>query len=267
MKKHLHHNGAWKTTFLLVSYMWWVAALIMPILSTRAQSHGKPLLENDKDSLITNIKVETFQEIGFFGEVKKDQWSSFVQAVQNNISHSRREKGNLSFSLYQPEDDRLSPIWFERFKSKEDHNYHKKQEYFKNAIAVIQQSLAGEVKSIRLDILDEIPAITPKTADNVGSSHHEVVLFDVRPEKRENFIRTMASVTLSCRNAVGNLEYNLYGYTGDPNRFVLIEGWQSQADYEAQLKQGPLKKLNVAFKDLFATSPMDTHWVVKDISQ
>jgi len=104
----------------------------------------KQQITRKSDSITANEDQETFQELGFFGEVREDQWSGFVGAVQNNIAHSRKEKGNLSFSLYQPEDGKLKPIWFERFKNKAAHNYHKEQSYFQDAITVIQQSLTGE---------------------------------------------------------------------------------------------------------------------------
>ncbi|RYY52280.1 MAG: antibiotic biosynthesis monooxygenase, partial [Chitinophagaceae bacterium] len=160
------------------------------------------------DSLLVTTRIETFQEIGFFGEVKKEQWDGFVEAVRNNISHSRREQGNISFSLYQPADGQLQPIWFERFKSKADHNYHKEQDYFKNAISVIQRSLAGEAKSISLKEPDAIPAIPPATAKSTGSSHHVITLFEVSRGNTNAFIDAMASSAEWHRNAAGNLEFN-----------------------------------------------------------
>jgi quinol monooxygenase YgiN len=219
------------------------------------------------DQINAKAGQETFQELGFFGEVKKDKWNGFVGAVQNNIIHSRKEKGNLSFSLYQPEDGKLQPIWFERFESKAAHNYHKEQGYFKDAITVIQQSLAGEAKSITLKILDEIPAMIPKISDRTGTARHVIVLFDVKPEKRKAFIDAMAEGVSPSRTAKGNLEFNLYGYADDPNKFVLIEGWQSQADHEAQLKQDHIKRLTAALQGLFVSDPINNRYIVKDISQ
>ncbi|GAA4329298.1 hypothetical protein GCM10023149_33920 [Mucilaginibacter gynuensis] len=213
------------------------------------------------------IETETFQEIGFFGDVKKEQWPNFVQAVQNNIRYSRREARNISFSLYQPEDGRLQPIWFERFKDKAGHNYHKEQGYFKNAISVIQQSLKGEARSISLLLVDRLRAITAKAADYPNNSRHVIVLFDVKPGKRAAFIDAMAAAASFSRGAHGNLEFNLYAYADDPNKFVLIEGWQTVADHEVQLKQDHIKRLNSALEGLFASNRMETRWIVKDISQ
>jgi len=216
---------------------------------------------------IANAAQETFQEIGFFGDIKKEKWKDFVGAVRNNVTLSRKEKGNISFNLYAPEDEKLQPIWFERFENKAAHNYHKEQRYFKDAITVIQQSLAGEAKSITLNTLEAIPAMKPNITAQTGTARFVIVLFDVKPEKKKAFIEAIAEGVSQSRQANGNLEFNLYGYADDPNKFVLIEGWQSQADHEAQLKQDHIKRLTAALEGLFVSNPMNTRFIVKDISQ
>ncbi|WP_185965638.1 putative quinol monooxygenase [Flavobacterium zepuense] len=241
---------------------------VLLILQTLAfNGNRKQQITRKSDSITANEGQETFQELGFFGEVREDKWSDFVGAVQNNIAHSRKEKGNLSFSLYQPEDGKLKPIWFERFKNKAAYNYHKEQSYFKDAITVIQQSLTGEAKSTTLQVLDEVPAVVSKTTDRPETARHVIVLFDVKPEKRKTFIDVMAGVASRSRSAKGNLEINLYGFADNPNKFVLVEGWQSQADHEAQLKQYHIKRLTAALEGLFVSDPMDTRYIVKDISE
>ena len=220
-----------------------------------------------KQAIPNNEKVETFQELGFFGAIKEDKWDDFLQAVQTNISNSRKEQGNLAFSLYQPEDSKLQPIWFERFNNKQAHNHHKEQGYFKSAITVIQKSLKGEANSITLKEVKEIPATVPILPDKPKTTRHVIVLFDVKPEKRQFFIDAMAQVAPLSRKSQGNLEFNLYQYANDINKFVLMEGWQSKADHEAQLKQDYIKMLNNVTKGFFVTDPMDTRWLVKDISQ
>ncbi len=266
MKKKAHQNPIAQQSASFIKRILPIASLALISLScnqSNQQSH-----EMKKTSASdNNFKTETFQEIGFLGQVKKREWNSFLQAVQNNIRYSRREARNISFSLYQPEDGSLQPIWFERFKDKAAHNYHKEQGYFKNAINVIQRSLAGEAHSISLKVVNGLSAITPKAADKPNDARHVIVLYDVKPEKRTAFIDAMAAAAPLWRSAQGNLEFNLYAYADDPNKFVLIEGWQTVADHEAQLKQDHIKLLNSATKDFFVSNPMDSRWVVKDISQ
>lgn len=153
---------------------------------------------------------ETFQELGFFGEIKQEKWNNFIQAVQNNVSHSRQESGNLAFSLYQSAHGEYEAFWFERFENKQAHNFHKEQDYFKNAINVIQQSLASEANSIELKELNEIPAQEAVISQNPELTRNVIVLFDVKSDKRQSFINVMQEVTLPSRNATGNLEFNLY---------------------------------------------------------
>jgi quinol monooxygenase YgiN len=246
-----------------IDNIFFMVALIVPQLLACNTNQTKYMTKTD--SITAN--PGTFQELGFFGDIKKDKWNDFVQAVQNNITLSRKEQGNLSFSLYQPEDGKLQPIWFERFESENAHNYHKEQRYFKDAITAIQKSLAGEASAITLKVLHELPATIPIIADQPEQSRHVIVLFNVKPEKRQSFINAMAEAVPASRQAQENLEFNLYSYADDLNKFVLVEGWKSRAGYEAQLKQEHSKRLNAALEGLFMSNPMGARWVVKDISQ
>lgn|GEM_PF-906781 len=251
----------------LIGKLMLVVALSVPLLLGCNRTINQNNNMTQRDSIPAATKSKTFQELGFFGPIKKDQWNDFIHAVQKNIVNSRNEPGNLSFSLFQPEDGKLQPIWFERFKDKEAHNVHKEQNYFKDAITVIQKSLEGEARSLELKELDEIPAAIPTLSDKPETTRHVIVLFDVRPEKRQFFIDAMSDVTLLSRQTHGNLEFNLYQYADDPNKFVLMEGWESVANHEAQLKRDHIKQLNAATEGFFVSNPMDTRWVVKDISQ
>lgn len=260
------NNHATSETYLIGTLMFLVAFSIPLLLGCNGTVNQNSNMTKS-DSIPTVGKSKTFQELGFFGPIKKDGWNDFLHAVQKNIVNSRNEPGNLSFSLFQPENGKLHPIWFERFKDKEAHNAHKEQNYFKDAITVIQKSLAGEARSVELKELDEIPAAIPTLSDKPETTRHVIVLFDVKSEKRESFIDAMSEVAPLSRQAQGNLEFNLYQYADDPNKFVLMEGWESVANHEAQLKLDHIKQLNAATEGLFVSSPMDTRWIVKDISQ
>ncbi|TDQ08675.1 quinol monooxygenase YgiN [Pedobacter metabolipauper] len=244
-----------------------VLALIATLLTACDRRGSRNSNVKNKDTTINPKKAKTFQELGFFGNIKEDKWDSFINAVKNNIANSRKEPGNLSFSLYRSENGGLQPIWFERFKNKDAHNHHKAQHYFKDAIAVIQKSLKGEARSIELEEIDKIPVVIPTPSDRPEMTRHVIVLFHVKPEKRQPFIDGMAGVAAQSRQAQGNLEFNIYQYADDPNKFVLMEGWKNPADHEAQLKQDYIKRLHVTMVGFFVSNPMDNHWLVKDISQ
>lgn len=220
-----------------------------------------------EDSIVKIVEFESFQELGFFGNIKENKWDNFLAAVQNNITHSRQESGNLSFSLYQPENGTLQPIWFERFKNKEAHNHHKGQGYFKDAIKVIQQSLAGEASSIELKELDEIPATIPTVAESPSTSRSVIVLFEVKPEKRLGFVNSFAEKTFHSRQAQGNLEFNVYQYADDINKFVLVESWESVSAYNLHQESDQSKKLIATLEAAFVSDPMKSRWLLQDISQ
>ncbi|MBE9583282.1 antibiotic biosynthesis monooxygenase [Mucilaginibacter sp. JRF] len=232
---------------------------------TAAESRAQQLV---KAAILPVIDTnQTYLELGFFGDIKQEQWPEFVKAIQNNIRWSRKEEGNQAFSLYQPEDGKLQPIWFERYKDTATHNAHMKQGHFKNAMQVIKRSLKGEARSIYLKELNKIPAKIPLLSEKPKLTRHVVVLFDVKTEKRKAFIDLMSNVAKKSRKLPGNLEFNIYRYAEDANKFVLLEGWKTIADHEAQMKHPFIKQLGIAMKDFFVTSPMDTRWLVKDLSQ
>lgn len=230
-------------------------------------NHANQSNMKEKAAVEETSSSVTFQELGFFGNIKEDQWDQFVQAVQNNVANSRNEPGNLSFSLYQPENVAFQAVWFERFTNKSAHTYHKEQDYFKNAISVIQASLAGEARSIELKELDDIPAQAPLYAKEPGKSRHVVVLFDVKAERKTDYITAMREVASHSRKAAGNLEFNLYQFAHEPNQFALIESWENKEAHEAQQKQEYLKKLQADLEGVLVSNPMDQRWVLKDISQ
>lgn len=228
---------------------------------------------NEGNNMITELPLsdrnnsETFQELGFFSPVKRDKWNEFLRSVQNNISHSRNEPGNICFALYQPENGVLQPLWFERFKNKTAHSYHKKQNYFKTAIQVIQQSLEGEACSVELKTLTEVPVIIPIAPANPSLTRHVITLFDVRPNKRQLFIEMMAAAMSKCRKAPGNLEYNIYCSAEEPAKFFLVEGWNTSANHGAYLSTKHSQRLTTATNGFLTSNSPKARWLLADISQ
>lgn len=225
----------------------------------------------NKDMEINRPPIEVptpnnFQELGFFGPIKESMWLDFVAAVQDNVANSRKEPGNIAFSLYQPEDGSLEPIWFERFDSKAAHNFHKDQEHFKNAIAVIQRSLAGDAKAITLRTMDELPVIDPIKATESGLSRYIVTIYAVQPENRLQFIDAVVLLGFKARNEEGNIEFNPYVNIEDPNVFVIMEGWETKADHESFMEQKAINAFRTSTQGIFVGDPSATRWVLKDIS-
>lgn len=215
----------------------------------------------------SSVKSETFQELGFFGNIKQEKWNAFIGVVQSNIAHSRNEPGNLSFYLYQPENGKLQPIWFERFENKAAHHHHKKQDYFKNAIQIIGKSLSGEANSIELSEVEKIPAVVPRVTKNPADNSIVITLFDVKPERTRDFIDAFADATSYARCAKGNVEFNIYRYENNHNQFVLIENWESRTNQQQHQESDYSKKRQTSIRAICVSNPMEKRWLVKDISQ
>jgi quinol monooxygenase YgiN len=212
-------------------------------------------------------RTQTFQELGFFGDIKRDKWDSFLVAVQHNIVNSRKEPGNLSFSLYLPENGMPQPIWFERFKTKADHDEHKKQQYFKDAIRIIGQSLESEAHAITLKEITGIPARVPASTEEPRTARYGIRLFAVRPETRQEVLDALATLTRASMQSPGNLECNSYEYADSSNRFVLIDGWKNANNQEANEKQEDIKRARATIESALLSTAINTRLLTKDISQ
>lgn len=228
---------------------------------------------NDEETTKTDTvtvnegNAETFQELGIIN-IKEGHWDKYLSAMQNNIANSRQEPENISFTLYQPEDGKQQALWFERFENKAAYVEHQEYDYLKTVIRVVDESAEGEVTAIALKEVADVPAavVTPVPAKD-QSKRNVIVLFDIKPEKRQGFIEAIAEVTPYARQAPGNLGFNIFQYADDPNKFVLVEGWESVAAHETHLEQDYSKKLDAAIEGAFVSNPMDSRWLARDISQ
>lgn len=243
------------------------------ILSFAAACGGNPGNSSSEETAETDEAIvgeggtETFQELGILN-VKEGQWDNYLSVMRSNIFSSRQEPGNISFTLYQPEEDRQQALWFERFENKAAHEKHMQYDYLKAVIEVLGEVADGEVTSIALKEVTEVPAevVTPVPAKD-QSKRNVIVLFDVKPERRKGFIEAIAEVTPHSRQAPGNLGFNIFQYADNPNKFVLVEGWESVAAHEVHLGQDYSKKLDAAIEGAFVSNPMDSRWLAKDISE
>lgn len=218
------------------------------------------------DSVTAVGQTESFQELGIIN-IKEDKWDGYLSAMQNNIANSRQEPENISFTLYQPEDGKYQALWFERFENKAAYIQHQEYDYLKTVIKTVEESAAGEVTAIALKEVAEVPAVEIPAEAKPRGTRNVIVLFDVKPERRQDFINAIAEVTPHARQAPGNLGFNTFQYEDDPNKFVLVEGWESAEAHETHLVQDYSKKLDAAIEGIFVSNPMDTRWLAKDISQ
>lgn len=60
-----------------------------------------------------------------------------------------------------------------------------------------------------------------------------VALLTVKPEYREELAAEFTKLVQASRAESGNNSYDLHQETGNPDRFVFVESWKSQAAVEA----------------------------------
>lgn len=246
-------------------------ALLMGCKDAKNENKTMKNLSNDPanqptDAMAGYDSTKTFQELGII-KIKDGKMNQWISAVQTNIVHSREEEGNISFHLYQSKEKEQTTLWFERFKTKMAHNAHLKQDYFKAAVKDVDEIRDGEVISIYLKEISEVPAAAEKETANPSTTQNVIILFDVKPDKRDVFVNAFKEAAPNARQAPGNIQFNLFRYADEPNKFVSIETWENIDNYKTHKKSKYLAKLEAALDGVFVSNPMENRWVVKDISQ
>jgi quinol monooxygenase YgiN len=60
-----------------------------------------------------------------------------------------------------------------------------------------------------------------------------IASFEVKPEHREAYLAGSKKVEAEVRKEKGCISYDLHESVAEPNKFVMIERWETQADLDA----------------------------------
>jgi quinol monooxygenase YgiN len=90
-----------------------------------------------------------------------------------------------------------------------------------------------------------------------------VVSMNVQDGKADDLIAAFAPCIEATREEPGNLGYQLVRDAGDPNHFVMIEHWRSQADLDEHMQKPYLADLMKASGALIAGAP--TFWLTSPV--
>jgi quinol monooxygenase YgiN len=83
-----------------------------------------------------------------------------------------------------------------------------------------------------------------------------VAHFAVRPDKIEEFIRLARTLmVMPTRAEPGCLQYDLCQDTSDPNRFAMVEAWESAAALDTHLAQPALREAVARLTPMAAEPP------------
>ncbi|WP_417069817.1 putative quinol monooxygenase [Niveibacterium terrae] len=85
--------------------------------------------------------------------VKPDRVEDFVRSTMDNVMHSRREAGVVSFGFYKVKDSASSFLLFEQYRSAEDQVAHRETAHYKRWKESVADLLACPYTVALLDSL------------------------------------------------------------------------------------------------------------------
>ncbi|WP_061288016.1 putative quinol monooxygenase [Azotobacter vinelandii] len=219
---------------------------------------GSPAGAGDKPVTLFNILP-----------LKPEAFPAFLPVMQANASASRREQGNFSFDVFQPEDGAPRLYLFERWAGQAALDKHMTQPNLKAVLQRADSDLAGEASSLRLSAVPGLGADARKpfaTAAAAGS-RNVIVLLSVKPEREQTFLEALAEVTPHARRAPGNHAFELYAVESQPRTYLLFERWDNAASHEAHLAQDYSKRLDAVLPGTLA-APVGAanRFLVKDVA-
>ncbi len=245
-----------------------LSLLAMSACGNQQNKKKTNLKENTENTTKSNPNVSssetTYQHIAL-AEIKDDKWDKYVDAMHNNIAHTHQEPGNILFTLFQPEDGSHQVVFMERYKNRAAFEKHLKAEYLPEAVN--NEAVIGKMEIDELKEIPEIPPVEPQNSDDIVTPRNVIVFFNIKPKKRETFIKAIAELTPHARLAKGNVRFNIFQQVDDENKFVVLESWDSIANHKTHLAQDYSQKFNKAVEGCFVTDPMLSRFLAKDISK
>jgi quinol monooxygenase YgiN len=82
-----------------------------------------------------------------------------------------------------------------------------------------------------------------------------VVKFQVRPDRRDDWLEIMDEFTRAVRQEPGNISFEYFGNDEHPNQFVLVEEFASPEAGEAHVKADHFKTAMERLPDVLAATP------------
>jgi quinol monooxygenase YgiN len=76
----------------------------------------------------------------------------------------------------------------------------------------------------------------------------------VRPEERDGFLKAIRCMLEPARVEPGCMSFNFYQDIKDENTFILVEEWETNADFDNHIRKDGYKKL-LLLMDLLSEKP------------
>ncbi|VFR41968.1 Uncharacterized conserved protein [plant metagenome] len=201
--------------------------------------------------------------------IKAAAFEGFLPVMQANAAASRKEAGNQSFDVFQPENGATNLYLLEHWHNQAALDLHMAQPSLKAVESRVGSDLAGEPSSLRLSAVPGLGADARKAfpAGGAAGSRNVIVVLSVKPDQEKAFVDALADVTPHARQTPGNHAFELYKVNGQDHTYVLFERWASAAQHEAHLGQDYSRRLDAVLPATLAApvSEANRH-LVKDVA-
>ncbi|MDQ0256843.1 quinol monooxygenase YgiN [Evansella vedderi] len=77
----------------------------------------------------------------------------------------------------------------------------------------------------------------------------------IRPEYREQFLTHVQALIRGSQGEEGNISYELYEHTNEPNTFVMVEEWKDMESIHFHNATSHFKEFGEIAKDFFQEPP------------
>ncbi|MDE1161215.1 MAG: putative quinol monooxygenase [Acidobacteriaceae bacterium] len=195
--------------------------------------------------------------------LKRGEETSFLTTMRTNARHARKEKGNIIFDVYQPEDGASDLYLVERWSSQRILDKHMQTAPLK---AVMEHVKTATTEAPNLEYLKEVSSpLLPKAISSPAATRNVVVTLFAKPERQSDLILALQTVTEHSRSAPGNLSFNVFQDVSDANRFVIVERWVSVEAHEKHLTQPYIQPLQAAFEQDLREPAVNGRLLLKDV--
>ncbi|MFC6860313.1 putative quinol monooxygenase [Zunongwangia atlantica] len=198
--------------------------------------------------------------------LREGGYDSFLALMRINIEQSRKEEGNISFTLFG-KDDSYTVYLVERYNSEEAWNNHEESVYARSTEGIAPAATMNMLHETTLNEIAEIPAEATKDVAAEENTQNIIVWFTTKPDTRTAFIEAMSKAILKARNAEGNLGYNIYQNAENANEFIVIERWKNPEVHQTHLQNDYSLQLNKDLEGLLTEDPKFKREVLKNISE
>src|SRR5262245_1290757 len=122
------------------------------------------------------------------------------------------------------------------------------------------QWVAGVAAVVTVVTAAMLPSASAQTsaAQASADAYYAVTYLDVATTAVGQGVELIKKFRDASRREAGNLEFSTLQETSRPNRFVIMEGWQNQAAYEAHDKGATMSEFQAALKPI-RNSPTNPH--------